>query len=858
MSYLKSFLGEEYIVDKTPSNKWLETGNFTIQCWFNTAHSGPLVVDSAANISLIVQPNGTIHFTAPVKESLFNIYSVEDNFNDEDWYHVTAIKEGHSMSLFINGVRIATKETWILEMPTADKAAPILIGAYTNTTTDKQFIGLLAEINLWNKALTEEQVGYFFQNPTVGTEAGLVSHYSFDFPNIPNNDSIPNRVESLEVRLEIFNNSGVQLIKTSCNKDKEWYDDFPSEIPANDKETVVLTSKAWKGISCDVTYENNSGKVDILVNKNQSRQDSSITTNNEQDLVSEAIIYDNSQAVLKATLEISESIVVRNMRNLYNFLNAIRGKISRDQIETENGNLIDLIRYNTARQNFNLRIQLKPLVILYCKSTEEVQLVYKKAIENNLPIRVRSGGHDHEGECSGNDVVLIDLSRIDYVNIIKKDEQGKKLKRPYARIGPGNRFKKLTSKLARHKVMVPHGTCATVGIAGFTFGGGWGPWTREKGMCCEYLIGATIVKGDGSVEKLDGSNGKVPELLWALKGGGGMSYGIVTELVLEVFPLPEIMIKFELEWNPFIKDNGNLPMPIVPTIQVLKAWEKVIQSKKTTQLSGTNIKITAIPWDQPDYTSFDANMVFHNCIMYGYWVGDEVSLHKFIDDKLSVGNPEIRIDGTGGKSDTRDEYGTNLMNSWDRESFHNVQRVAQGKKGKPYPPDLDTPAPHKITCRLVEQQGLKKKGHIALLKSLSSPLISAANRPLGLFTYITLGAITGNFYQNLKKKDRQKSAFPHKDKLYTIQYQTWWNSHLKEQEQGQDSKVYERTNKALDWMQVCRDFPIPNTSGSFISFKDSSIPTETYFGDSYERLKEIKQNYSKDPKNHFRSRKTII
>ncbi|HCQ15610.1 MAG TPA: FAD-binding protein, partial [Cryomorphaceae bacterium] len=65
-------------------------------------------------------------------------------------------------------------------------------------------------------------------------------------------------------------------------------------------------------------------------------------------------------------------------------------------------------------------------------------------------------------------------------------------------------------------------------------------------------------------------------------------------------------------------------------------------------------------------------------------------------------------------------------------------------------------------------------------------------------------------------------------------------------------------NRALDWMEVARDYDIPNTSGAFISFKDSSIPTRTYFAQNYDKLVEIKENFVKDPFNHLRIRKSII
>ena len=54
------------------------------------------------------------------------------------------------------------------------------------------------------------------------------------------------------------------------------------------------------------------------------------------------------------------------------------------------------------------------------------------------------------------------------------------------------------------------------------------------------------------------------------------------------------------------------------------------------------------------------------------------------------------------------------------------------------------------------------------------------------------------------------------------------------------------------------DYQINKTKGAFISFKDASVPTETYFDHSYHTLIDIKRNYSADEKNLLRSRKTIL
>ncbi len=850
MSYAIDISAKENLVATGAGKHNFEKNDFTIQCWINSNDAGPII--ASANLSLIFQPNGGLQFTAGYQDEQITLQTERSGLNDGQWHHFTAVKSGDQLSLYLNGKILAVHESRTPKKATKRKA--LTIG---REEEGPQLSGQLGTMTIWKKALSPQQIEDYFIEPATGQEKGLLSHFpapkkvkdtgfKYSGPTKP--------MGPLKVSLTLKNDTDRPLKKLKIKKPNLYHKDFPDAIPANDFVEVVLenTSTPWSVIRCQVEYENAVGGVEIDLIKTHNPYDSGIVARVHKDLVSQLNIQHNDKDDLVADLLLAESMVVVNMRNVYNFLNALRGKLNRDQIDAGGGNLIDMIRYNEACQIFNRKFQLKPFVIVYVESTEQVQLVYNTARENNLPIRVRSGGHDHEGECSGNNTILIDMSRINHVKFTKGSRKGSPT---YAHIGPGIRFIQLTTILANNNVMIPHGTCATVGIAGFTLGGGWGPWTRIAGMCCERLAGATIVLGNGEIVELDARDGKqVPDLLWALRGGGGMSYGIVTELVIETFPLPPKLIKFDLVWNPYPTKKRSPKK--TPTLDVLKSWERAIKSPNTKKLIGTNLKITAIHWPYDNYDKFDEHKVTHNCVMYGYWQGDEKSLQKFIDTAFKSAKPaEINIEGKGGR---RRKYGSNLMSSWDRESFYNVKRTARGLTGKPLPPDLDAPAPHKITSRLVEPQGLKKEGYRAFLKSLTSPLVLENNRLLGLFNYVTLGAITGDFYQNISAKAKKNSAFPYKEMLYTIQYQTWWNETLEEKEEGQENPVWVNTNRALDWMQVCRNFKIPNTSGAFISFKDSSIPTKTYFAQHYDRLKKIKETYSKDPLNHFRTRKTII
>lgn len=73
--------------------------------------------------------------------------------------------------------------------------------------------------------------------------------------------------------------------------------------------------------------------------------------------------------------------------------------------------------YEAKRQLFNRRFQLFPVAIVLCTCTEQVSVAVTFASAHGLPLRVRSGGHDHEGESSGTNCLLLDLSGLRQVGL---------------------------------------------------------------------------------------------------------------------------------------------------------------------------------------------------------------------------------------------------------------------------------------------------------------------------------------------------------------------------------------------------------------------------------------------------------
>lgn len=294
--------------------------------------------------------------------------------------------------------------------------------------------------------------------------------------------------------------------------------------------------------------------------------------------------------------------------------------------------------YDKKRGVFNTKFQFSPLAIILCSSDDHVRIGIKQAKLNKIKLRAHSGGHDHEGESSEDNLLLLDLSQLNHVDV--DEESG------IATIGPGIRFEQLTKKLADRNVMIPHGTCASVCIGGFSMGGGWGPWTRAHGMGCERIIGARMVLANSEMidARMDGNESE-QALLWAIKGGGGFSYDIVTKLKIQIFELPAEMFHFSITWNNNPNDpedptraalsreaKGPTQAPI-PTLAILSAWEQTILdtgSPSANQLLGTNLKIYARP--PHPIEPFDPDRISHGCVMYGYWEGSKESLLAFIEN----------------------------------------------------------------------------------------------------------------------------------------------------------------------------------------------------------------------------------
>ena len=162
--------------------------------------------------------------------------------------------------------------------------------------------------------------------------------------------------------------------------------------------------------------------------------------------------------------------------------------------------------------------------------------------ENNLRLVVKGGGHSYLGTSNAPDSLLIWTRRMHDITMNEKFVpqgcEGKVAPQRSVTCGSGTvwmqAYDAVTTKAGAY---VQGGGCTTVGVAGLVQSGGFGSFSKHYGTAASGLLEAEVVTADGKIRIANaGSN---PDLFWALKGGGGGTFGVVSKLTLRLRELPE-------------------------------------------------------------------------------------------------------------------------------------------------------------------------------------------------------------------------------------------------------------------------------------------------------------------------------
>lgn len=206
--------------------------------------------------------------------------------------------------------------------------------------------------------------------------------------------------------------------------------------------------------------------------------------------------------------------------------------------------------YDAGRASENLRLDARPRVIVFCQTPCDVANAVRWARENEVAIRVRSGRHAYEALSIGEGIV-IDVGDLDRIAIDVENR--------LAVVGAGVALLPLYEALWEHGLTIPAGTCPTVGIAGLTLGGGFGVLSRALGLTCDSLLAVEMI--DASGDRVTATETHNPDLLWACRGGGGGSFGIVTSFTFRLHRVGAVTT-YRMDWR------------LEELAQVLDAWQR--------------------------------------------------------------------------------------------------------------------------------------------------------------------------------------------------------------------------------------------------------------------------------------------
>ena len=261
----------------------------------------------------------------------------------------------------------------------------------------------------------------------------------------------------------------------------------------------------------------------------------------------------------------------------------------------------------------------EPAVVLRPTSPEEVAASVQHARAEGLALAIRSGGHNALGFGNSDGGVVLDVSRLDNVELLG---DGK------VRIGAGSTWGAAAATLAQHGLAITSGDTISVGVGGLTQAGGIGWMVRQYGLTIDSLLAAEVVTAAGDVVRASATQNA--DLFWALRGGAG-NFGVVTAFEFQAQQISTVHF-------------GTISFTLDDVPQLLKGWAAAMRSAPD-ELSTTLALM-------PAFGEFPAGAMLFVCLTgddtaalepfrtIGTVVADDISEGPYVDILEEAGPPE--------------------------------------------------------------------------------------------------------------------------------------------------------------------------------------------------------------------------
>jgi hypothetical protein len=470
-----------------------------------------------------------------------------------------------------------------------------------------------------------------------------------------------------------------------------------------------------------------------------------------------------------------------------------------------NQSFSSILQAYIKNRRFNTSSTPKPKLILTPRTETQVQSAVNCAKRAGVLLKIRSGGHDYEGisYVSDDDFVILDLFNFNSVDVNVSDQT--------AWVGAGATLGELYYYIWKKSDVLgfPAGVCPTVGVGGHLSGGGYGTMLRKYGLSVDHVSDARIVDAKGRI--LDRSS-MGEDLFWAIRGGGGASFGVILSYKIKLVPVPRTNTVFRV--MKMLDENAT---------DIVHKWQLIADNTDNDLF----IRVLIQPVTRNRVKTIRASFIAH-------FLGDA-------DRLVSVMNrdfPELNLT----KSDC-------MEMSW-------IQSVL-------YWANFDnTTAPEALAARNSDGINFLKRKSDYVQTPISKDGLNWIWKKM--IELGKVGLVFNPYGGRMSEISSSETPFPHRaGNIYKIQYSVNWQDETSEAERNFLTQARRLFSYMTPFVSKSprgaflnyRDLDIGMTDNGKHSVEDGEVYGVKYFGGNYERLVKVKT--AVDPDNLFRNEQSI-
>ncbi|MGW4350594.1 FAD-binding oxidoreductase [Nocardia sp. NPDC004582] len=219
--------------------------------------------------------------------------------------------------------------------------------------------------------------------------------------------------------------------------------------------------------------------------------------------------------------------------------------------------------YRRSAAGFNAAIEHAAAAVVVASSAADVAATVRVAVETGYTVAVRATGHGVLPTPA--DSILVDTTLLDAISIDREQRT--------ATVGAGVRWQRVLDAAAPAGLAGLAGSSTSVGVVGYTLGGGLGPIARSYGFAADHVTAMEVVTADATLRRVTPDT--EPELFRVLLGGGA-AFGIVTQMTFRLFPIRTLYA-------------GGLTYRVEDAPTVLRAWRNWMATAPETVTSSVAI-----------------------------------------------------------------------------------------------------------------------------------------------------------------------------------------------------------------------------------------------------------------------------